>query len=420
MTQTRVSSWIVAALAALAACEHSTDVPAPAPPDILVILSGNHQRAIIGHGLNQPLVVQVKAPTGEPRPGVVVVWSVKTGGGLISSEFDRTDSDGRATGSWILGRTPGDQQVTATIPASSIPPVDFDATGTLGALVVRFDGAAWSTQLADTAGALLSLASVWGASASGVFAGGCAGITRFDGQTWSALPACSGLPDVVISLSGRSPSDVFAVVRGALPPSGHVNVRHFNGQQWDNVYSRACSFCALFNAIWADPISDAFLVGESGMVLRYDGATWTPQSSGTSATLRAVWGVSKSQVFAVGGNGTVVHYDGLAWAPQASGTTRELKSISGTSGTDVFAVGTGGTILHYDGSGWSTQSSGTSQDLNAVWALSASDVFAVGNGSTILHYDGSQWTPQTVTTTIDFSGVWGISSTNVFAVGAPR
>jgi hypothetical protein len=101
-----------------------------------------------------------------------------------------------------------------------------------------------------------------------------------------------------------------------------------------------------------------------------------------------VWGSSGNDVFSVGYDGTILHYDGAAWSPMSSGTGYALRGVWGSSGRDVFAVGNYGTILHYDGVAWSPMSSGTGNWLYSVWGSSGEDVFAVGNGGTILHYSG--------------------------------
>jgi hypothetical protein len=133
--------------------------------------------------------------------------------------------------------------------------------------------------------------------------------------------------------------------------------------------------------------------------------------SGATCSLSGVWGSSATDVFAVGEGGTILHYNGSSWTPMASVTTADYLDLSGVwgiSGTDVFAVGDGYdpvlgtiTILHYDGSAWSPVDSGTINPLSGIWGISGTDVFAVGDGGTILHYAGSTSTttvPLTTTT----------------------
>jgi hypothetical protein len=105
--------------------------------------------------------------------------------------------------------------------------------------------------------------------------------------------------------------------------------------------------------------------------------------------LGGIWGSSPSDVFAVGGlngQGIILHYDGSSWSPMTGGTIAELYSVWGSSSRDVFAVGMNGTILHYDGSTWSKMESGTGNYLQGMWGSCSSDVFAAGDWGTILHY----------------------------------
>jgi hypothetical protein len=424
---------MLAIASAGAACRDS--VSAPPPADILSIVSGNQQSGTAGRSLLQPLVIQLTDAHGTPRSGVTITWTVTRGGGSVIPEASQTGLDGRASAIWTLGRSGGSQSqsVRASVTDATVTTaatVSFEATASFAVLAVRYDGVRWSTHLVDSmATPVTFLAAVWGASASTVFAGGGSEssnldpcrlvILKFDGSNWSTSN-CPGTNIVTaISIGGRSPSDVFAVVRDALPPSTRTRVLHFDGQQWSSSYSRGCSFCAQFSAVWVDQASDVFVVGDSGAVLHYDGSTWTTQSSGTTRALDGIWGVSKNDLFAVGSSGTIVHYDGT-WTTQNSGTTRHLRSVSGTSATDVFAVGEAGTVLHYNGSSWTPQASGITQDLHAVWALSPNDVFAVGSGGTILHYNGTAWTAQSSGVLVDFDGVWGSASNNAFAVGKAR
>jgi hypothetical protein len=75
--------------------------------------------------------------------------------------------------------------------------------------------------------------------------------------------------------------------------------------------------------VWGSSASDVFATGVGGVILRYDGSTWSPMRSGTSETLFDVWGGSASDAFAVGSAGTIVPlrgtlpppYGGICTAP---------------------------------------------------------------------------------------------------------
>ena len=68
--------------------------------------------------------------------------------------------------------------------------------------------------------------------------------------------------------------------------------------------------------------------------------------------MRGVWGSSPSDVFAVGEAdveqpGLILHYDGATWSLMYGWAPNSLIGVWGSSSTDVFAVGRNGEILHY-------------------------------------------------------------------------
>jgi hypothetical protein len=200
-----------------------------------------------------------------------------------------------------------------------------------------------------------------------------------------------------------------------------------------------------------DDATDVFAVGSAGVILHYDGSTWSPMPSPTTDTLAAVWGSSGSDVFAVGGSadfpsGTsdavIVHYDGSSWTampnvpnswPETSIRWSEfLNGVWGASPSSVFAVGSADgeedVVLQYDGAAWAVAWTGDvsyASGLGGVWGTSSSDVFAVGYydaeplffelGSIVLHWNGKSWT--SVESVGWLSGIWGTGSSDVFAVG---
>jgi hypothetical protein len=266
---------------------------------------------------------------------------------------------------------------------------------------------AWTWQNPLPQGNLLT--SVWGSSASDVFAVGSYGtILHYDGSSWSAMS--SGTTDLLSGVWGSSPTDVFAVGGWWTDSVLHGTILHYNGNAWSVMSSGTNSDLV---GVWGSSPTDVFAVGDT--VFHYNGSTWSAMSSGTTRWLWGVWGNSATDVFVVGW-GVILHYNGGALSAMSSGTTDILYGVWGSSATDVFAVGDSGIILHCDGSGWKTMSSGTTNYLSDVWGSSATNVFAVGWGN-IIHYDGSAWSAMNSPSTGSLQGVWGSSATDAFAVG---
>ena len=410
--------------AALAlACSGPTETP-PKRPDVIAIVAGDAQSAYINHRLPVSLSVSVTTADGVARPGAAVEWLVTSGDGTLASASPVTDAGGLATATWTLGPTAGTQAVSVRLSGSANPGVSFTATALpLQAVLVRYDGSTWRTELADTNNVHMRLNGIWGPSASRAFSvGNCAAtLLQLDNGLWNRVPAPCPVLTETMSLSGRSATDVYLIVHDALPPWFGTRVDHFDGNGFTTSFSRSCSSpCRPWlNGVWTAAGADVFVVGVGGSIFRFDGSSWIPLASGTTDTLQAVWGVTSNRVYAVGAAGTVLQYDGAVWTPMISGTSENLYGVWGTTVSDVYAVGAHGTLLHYDGAAWSSLNSGTTEDLHAI-SGSSGKLFAVGNNSTVVVFDGSRWTSSKIAMPLDLRGVWAPAATAVYAVGAPR
>lgn len=164
------------------------------------------------------------------------------------------------------------------------------------------------------------------------------------------------------------------------------------------------------------------------MLPGYAQTIFTPMAPVTSNQLHSVWGTSASNVYAVGEMGVMLHYDGHTWTPVDTPAPYHLHDIWGSSETDIYAVGKQGVILHFDGSTWSETTTAQDvwhDDIRSIMGFSGSDIYLVGGYSSfdmgtwffIRHYDGSTWTtlfrnPQTI-----LSDIWCQSSKNIFIAG---
>ena len=175
--------------------------------------------------------------------------------------------------------------------------------------------------------------------------------------------------------------------------------------------------------VWGSRGKDVFVVGESGIILHFDGTTWVKQSSGSSNELRAVWGTGADNVYAVGDKGTILHFDGKGWKTQV-GVGANLRSVWGSGPTNVFTVGKSGKVYRSDGKSWtSVQVKGVDGDLEDIWGTSNSNIFLLsynqsyGRGD-VFHFDGKTWSTSLPAHTKLLTAIWGSSTSNIFAVGA--
>jgi len=59
-------------------------------------------------------------------------------------------------------------------------------------------------------------------------------------------------------------------------------------------------------------------------------------SAAQGTNLAAVWAVHPPMFFAVGANGVILHYDGQSWSSMTSGITKRLSGVWGSSSSDVL------------------------------------------------------------------------------------
>jgi hypothetical protein len=177
-----------------------------------------------------------------------------------------------------------------------------------------------------------------------------------DPPEWKTL--AQDLPEALLSVSGRSSTDVFAV--GADKGHGPLVV-HFDGKSWKQLQTGQTGDLWWVQAV---PGGHAVLMaGASAMVLRYDGSRFERlETPGLGRqTVYGVWGKSADDFYAVGSaggrSGFVWHYRAGTFENEAipvnvprvaDGQTPGFFKVWG-DGDDVWVVGAAGTILHRKG-----------------------------------------------------------------------
>lgn len=109
----RGSAAAVALAAALAACSDAAGPPPP--PTTVQAVAGTDQEARVATAVPLPPVVEVRNSAGGAASGVVVTFTVASGGGSLVGPVDTTDAQGRAqVDSWTLGTSAGVNTLRAT------------------------------------------------------------------------------------------------------------------------------------------------------------------------------------------------------------------------------------------------------------------------------------------------------------------
>jgi hypothetical protein len=240
---------------------------------------------------------------------------------------------------------------------------------------------------------------------SGYVVGDFSSILRLSGGIWT--PVVRRDFGYYNSVWAENANSVWAV--------GNLGIDRYNGSTATTVVPTATIGAGKYmNGVFGTSSTNAFAVGDSGTIYRYDGTNWSAMSSGTTARLYSVGGTGSTNMFAVGANGTILRYNGVSWSSMTSPAVGEfLSSVYAVDANNAFASGSNGTIIRFNGTSWSRMTSGTTQYVVAVWGVSATDVYAVGESGMILHYDGTSWTRMTSNTTRFLYGIHGFGSTAV-------
>ncbi len=194
---------------------------------------------------------------------------------------------------------------------------------------------------------------------------------------------------------------VFGLDRDTLWAVGDGGIYRFDGQRWTRD-ATAPGGVSLFDiwGYWSDDIQVTYAAGRSGTLLMrvYDPggsepAAWNPISLGRGEDLHSVWGFGDGTVYVAGQFGLVLEFDGSTWTTWETGVFDHLWAIWGTDRDHMFAVGTSGTTVYFDGNGWQSLGAETYRNLYCAWGTAPSQVFAAGARSTLALFDGEPTPP---------------------------
>ena len=197
---------------------------------------------------------------------------------------------------------------------------------------------------------------------------------------------------------------------------GYRNVAfHWDGAAWNYVFTPqgAGGGSSELNGVWALAPDDVWAVGSAGLLLHWDGGSFTPYPSPVTGNYNAVWGSSSNSVWAVTQSGATVRYDGSSWSTVNTGWSMPAGySITGTGPNDVYIGGASGSLLHWNGASY-TAPFGYPTDVRGLWASGPCDVLATGNG--IYRWNGTGWSNPY--SGVSAFAVSGTSPSNVWTAG---
>jgi hypothetical protein len=203
-------------------------------------------------------------------------------------------------------------------------------------------------------------------------------------KQWQLL--ASELPSALLSVSGRSPADMYAV--GADEGHGPL-VLHFDGSRWQELHTGQSA-----DLWWVHVFPDgrALMAGSSSTVLLYANGRFErlPTPGLGRQTVYGVWGRSPEDFYAVGSgggrDGFIWHYRGGVFESERvpAGVPRlqtgEMPGFFKVFGRDdeVWVVGAAGAILHRRAAGPFEVVPAPTKDTLFTIHASADRVLAVG------------------------------------------
>lgn len=121
-----------------------------------------------------------------------------------------------------------------------------------------------------------------------------------------------------------------------------------------------------------------------GVIMRWDGSSWTVAAEMPGVTLEAVDVRAEDDAWAVGLGGAVFRWDGATWSRMPFPRGRWLTDVAVLARDDVWIVGDGGFLMHWDGTGFAVNGAGTNRHLGAVAFDLSGTGWATSTGNELL------------------------------------
>lgn len=121
-------------------------------------------------------------------------------------------------------------------------------------------------------------------------------IMHYDGSEWACIE--TGVNADLYSLWGSSATDVFAVGRSGT-------VLHYDGASWNRMSSPSGNH---LYAVWGTSPENVFAAGAHGTIMHYNGSVWSLMQSPAPNKISSLWGASSNRIYAAGDNGTILLY----------------------------------------------------------------------------------------------------------------
>jgi hypothetical protein len=233
-------------------------------------------------------------------------------------------------------------------------------------------------------------------------------IRRWDGRAWTAEE--SGTDEDLYAIDYAQGTAV--AVGGDLHVGGNSLILHCRGGDW---LAEPSGMQHILLAVAHGGLG-WFAAGYNGAILRGGPGAWSRVDVVHYSHVFALL-AADARVVAAGLGGTVIEFDGTSWSPHDTGTSAHLRGLASSSGLGILAVGLSGTILRHDGRRWTSMECPTNAHLEAVWVAGEAEAYAVGYAGTLLRFDGLRWTRLDVPVEANLHSVHG-NDDEAIAVGS--
>jgi hypothetical protein len=234
------------------------------------------------------------------------------------------------------------------------------AVGVGGAIVQRREDGVWTPMISNTTAALQS---VWGTSSDHVLAVGSGGtLDVFDGTTWT--------PQIIAG--GTDLTDIDGTATETVAVGFNGTIVELVGGSWVSA-TLSPPTSAAFSSVYAGAM---VAVGAGGVVYQRVGGIWSPMAGvpSTSSLLYAVSG-SGSTIVITGASGLVLYFDGTTWTQLTAPVLPplivppELTSIWMDRRGEAYIGGSAGFVYRFDGQRLVNISTGATRTALGLFGL---------------------------------------------------
>lgn len=179
------------------------------------------------------------------------------------------------------------------------------------------------------------------------------------------------------------------------------SIYHWDGKTAELTYQRDLNSLETVESIWCASARDIYGVGNQGLIVHYDSASWQKLESGTNLDIQDVWGIvdaktqekiilcaasdkyhsSEMKIIRILPQNVVGEFD---WTPQ-----RKVHSLWFREPTRIYACGSG--FFMYENDQWQQDETLPTIFKNRIRANHRNDLFLAGDFGLLTHYNGKSW-----------------------------